>query len=70
MSQPGLALPMLRRRRRDQKNTLAFFDVTVDGQHIGRIVFELFVDAVPKVITPKDSQHSAFQCKQSVDPLH
>lgn len=32
----------------DEKLTRCYFDCAIDGQDIGRIVFELFTDVVPK----------------------
>ena len=49
-AQPGAMEPRtLKRRRRNLDNPLVYFDVTVGGQPIGKIVMELFQDAVPKV---------------------
>jgi len=42
--------PLLKRRRRDAKNPLVFFDIDIGSQRAGKIVFELFHDVVPKVM--------------------
>lgn len=49
LAQPGIEPRMLKRRRRNTENPLVYFDVTIGGQSSGKIVMELFQDAVPKV---------------------
>ena len=39
-----------KRRRRNPDNPLCYFDITTGGEYAGKIVFELFKDAVPKVV--------------------
>ena len=39
-----------KRARRNPDNPLCYFDVTIGGSYAGKIVFELFQDAVPKVV--------------------
>lgn len=41
--------PQRKRARRDASNPLAYFDVAIGGEPAGKVVFELFKDAVPKV---------------------
>ena len=43
---------MAKRQRRELTNPIVFFDITIGSQHIGRILFELYKDAVPKVSPP------------------
>lgn len=44
-------MPLLeKRQRRDAKNPLVFFDIAIDGEEAGRIVFELYKNVVPKVM--------------------
>ncbi len=43
---------MPKRRRHDPSNPIVYFDITIGGDHAGKIVFELFKDAVPKVSVP------------------
>ena len=43
--------PVLKRRRRNVDNPLVFFDIDIGSQSAGKIVFELFSDVVPKVMS-------------------
>ena len=42
---------MVKRDRRNQDNPVVFFDITIGGRDVGKIVFELYKDVVPKVCT-------------------
>lgn len=42
---------MVRNERRSVDNPLVFFDISIGDEVVGRIVFELFKDVVPKVCT-------------------
>uniref|UniRef100_A0A0X3NG25 Peptidyl-prolyl cis-trans isomerase n=1 Tax=Schistocephalus solidus TaxID=70667 RepID=A0A0X3NG25_SCHSO len=44
----AVPLPMVSERMNNPKNPVVFFDITIGGQEIGRIQFELFADVVPK----------------------
>lgn len=44
-------LKMVKRDRRNQDNPVVFFDITIGGRDVGKIVFELYKDVVPKVCT-------------------
>uniref|UniRef100_A0A1I8F892 peptidylprolyl isomerase n=1 Tax=Macrostomum lignano TaxID=282301 RepID=A0A1I8F892_9PLAT len=41
-------LPAVAERMNNPRNPVVFFDITVGGQEIGRMQFELFADVVPK----------------------
>ncbi|KAF7233423.1 hypothetical protein EG68_09036 [Paragonimus skrjabini miyazakii] len=43
-------LPAVAERMNNPKNPVVFFDVTIGGQEIGRMQFELFQDIVPKTV--------------------
>lgn len=64
MAHPSMHEPVLKRRRRDVKNPLVFFDISIGSQKAGEIVFELFSDVVPKVM-PSMSQ----RCSERVEEL-
>ena len=36
-------------RRKHAENPLVFFDVSISGEYVGRVVVEFFIDVVPKV---------------------
>lgn len=40
--------PMVAERMNNPKNPVVFFDISIGGQDIGRIQFELFADVTPK----------------------
>ncbi|KAA0184483.1 PPIase [Fasciolopsis buskii] len=44
----AVPLPAVAERMNNPKNPVVFFDVTIGGQDIGRMQFELFHDIVPK----------------------
>ncbi|CAH8430243.1 unnamed protein product [Heterobilharzia americana] len=46
----AVPLPAVAERMNNPKNPVVFFDVTVGGQEIGRMQFELFQDIVPKTV--------------------
>ena len=39
---------------RDASNPTTYFDVSIGGQPIGRVIFELFADLAPKVLKRPD----------------
>lgn len=39
----------MRAKVRNPSNPLVFFDITIGGEDVGRIVMELFQDVAPKV---------------------
>nr|CAX69629.1 putative U-snRNP-associated cyclophilin [Schistosoma japonicum] len=43
-------LPAVAERMNNPNNPVVFFDVTIGGQEIGRMQFELFQDIVPKTV--------------------
>jgi hypothetical protein len=51
MAHPPMQEPVLKRRRRNVDNPLVFFDIDIGSQSAGKIVFELFSDVVPKVMS-------------------
>ncbi|KAF8571207.1 hypothetical protein P879_04875 [Paragonimus westermani] len=46
----AVPLPAVAERMNNPKNPVVFFDVTIGGQEIGRMQFELFQDIVPKTV--------------------
>jgi hypothetical protein len=49
-------MPRVRHARRDQANPIVYFDVAVKGgptgtEDLGRVVFELYNDIAPKVLS-------------------
>ncbi|CAH8490636.1 unnamed protein product [Schistosoma rodhaini] len=46
----GVPLPAVAERMNNPNNPVVFFDVTIGGQEIGRMQFELFQDIVPKTV--------------------
>ena len=44
----AVPVPMVAERMNNSKNPVVFFDISIGGQDIGRIQFELFADVTPK----------------------